>query len=99
VETTIWLARKLMVSALQVSVTSPEELRSFCAPASANIEEYITMVAAGLAATTPHMISATITALSRLLFEYQGEHSPWQAGSLLIADADPTFPQTNSPRL
>ncbi len=31
------------------------------------------MVAAGLAAATPHMISASITALSRLLFEYQGE--------------------------
>ena len=31
------------------------------------------MVAAGLAASTPHMISATITALSRLMFEFQGE--------------------------
>jgi ribosomal RNA-processing protein 12 len=41
--------------------------------ASATVEEYITMVAAGLAASTPHMISATITALSRLMFEYQSE--------------------------
>jgi ribosomal RNA-processing protein 12 len=31
------------------------------------------MVAAGLAGTTPHMISATITALSRLLFEFKGQ--------------------------
>ena len=31
------------------------------------------MVAAGLTGTTPHMISASINALSRLLFEYKGE--------------------------
>ena len=31
------------------------------------------MVAAGLAANTPHMISATITALSRLMFEFQDQ--------------------------
>lgn len=31
------------------------------------------MVAAGLAGSTPHMISATITAISRLLFEFKGE--------------------------
>jgi ribosomal RNA-processing protein 12 len=30
------------------------------------------MTAAGLAGTTPHMISASITALSRLLFEFKG---------------------------
>lgn len=39
--------------------------------AAASIPEYITMVAAGLAGNTPHMISATITALARLMFEYQ----------------------------
>ncbi|EJT97410.1 NUC173-domain-containing protein [Dacryopinax primogenitus] len=37
----------------------------------ASIQEFITMVAAGLAGTTPHMISASITALSRLLFEFR----------------------------
>lgn len=30
------------------------------------------MVAAGLTAATPHMISASINALSRLLFEFKG---------------------------
>lgn len=35
-----------------------------------SVSEYLTMVAAGLAGKSPHMISATITALSRLLFEY-----------------------------
>ena len=37
----------------------------------ASVEEYVTMVAAGLAGATPHMISATITALSRLTFEFK----------------------------
>ncbi|KAG9092024.1 hypothetical protein FRC07_011739, partial [Ceratobasidium sp. 392] len=37
----------------------------------ANVEEYVTMVSAGLAGATPHMISATITALSRLTFEFR----------------------------
>lgn len=42
------------------------------APAgTANIEEYITMVSAGLAGSTPHMISASITAISRLLYEFR----------------------------
>ena len=39
---------------------------------TASTTEYLTMVAAGLAGNSPHMISATITALSRLLFEYHG---------------------------
>ncbi|CAG8489730.1 1909_t:CDS:2 [Acaulospora colombiana] len=40
--------------------------------AQASIDEYVfTMVIAGLAATTPHMMSATITALSRLVFEFR----------------------------
>lgn len=38
----------------------------------ASVEEYMTMVAAGLVGSTPHMISATITAISRLLFEFRG---------------------------
>lgn len=37
----------------------------------ASIEEYFTMVSAGLAGSTPHMISASITAISRLLFEFR----------------------------
>lgn len=38
----------------------------------ASLEEYFTMVSAGLAGSTPHMISATITALARLLYEFHG---------------------------
>ena len=42
----------------------------FLAPAS--LQEYFTMLAGGLAGATPHMISATVTAISRLVFEFKG---------------------------
>ncbi|PFH53781.1 hypothetical protein AMATHDRAFT_136895 [Amanita thiersii Skay4041] len=38
---------------------------------AANIEEFMTMVAGGLAGASPHMISATVTAISRLVFEFK----------------------------
>jgi hypothetical protein len=41
--------------------------------AVASVEEYMTMVSGGLAGSSPHMISATITAISRLVFEFKGE--------------------------
>jgi ribosomal RNA-processing protein 12 len=39
---------------------------------SASIGEYFLMVSAGLAGSSPHMISATITSLSRMLYEFKG---------------------------
>ncbi|KAI6121709.1 armadillo-type protein [Pisolithus sp. B1] len=39
--------------------------------AQASINEYITMVAAGLAGASPHMISASVTAISRLVYEFK----------------------------
>ncbi|KAM5379870.1 hypothetical protein ACJA88_005298 [Fusarium oxysporum] len=45
------------------------------AAGTANIEEFFTMVSAGLAGSTPHMISASITAISRLLYEFRSELS------------------------
>ncbi|OCH84676.1 NUC173-domain-containing protein [Obba rivulosa] len=44
--------------------------------ANASIEEYMTMVTGGLAGATPHMISATVTAISRLVFEFRDSISP-----------------------
>ena len=38
----------------------------------ASLEEYLTMVSAGLAGSTPHMISASITALTRILYHFRG---------------------------
>ncbi|ODV88665.1 hypothetical protein CANCADRAFT_32196 [Tortispora caseinolytica NRRL Y-17796] len=39
----------------------------------ASLNEFFTMLAAGLAGTTPNMISATITVISRILFEFKDE--------------------------
>lgn len=44
--------------------------------ATATIEEYFTMVSAGLAGSTPHMISASITAITRVLYEFRQSLSP-----------------------
>jgi ribosomal RNA-processing protein 12 len=55
-----------------VFVSSRSTSPNSTAPAS--LEEYFTMIAGGLAGATPHMISATITAISRLVFEFKGPH-------------------------
>lgn len=34
----------------------------------------MTMVAGGLAGATPHMVSAAVTAISRLVFEFKGNY-------------------------
>jgi ribosomal RNA-processing protein 12 len=39
----------------------------------ATISEFFTMVSAGLAGSTPHMVSASITALARLTFEFHSQ--------------------------
>ncbi|KAF7732160.1 hypothetical protein EC973_006415 [Apophysomyces ossiformis] len=53
--------------------------------AAASISEYFMMVSAGLAGTTAHMISATITALSRIFFEFREDISSELASELLQA--------------
>ncbi|KXT01496.1 hypothetical protein AC578_4534 [Pseudocercospora eumusae] len=55
--------------------------------ADASLEEFFTMVSAGLAATSPHMISAAITALTRLLYEFHGRLSE-QTVSQLVQTMD-----------
>ncbi|KAF9159752.1 hypothetical protein DFQ26_006208 [Actinomortierella ambigua] len=49
------------------------DMQGGSAETPATIGEYFTMVTAGLAGTTPHMVSAAITSLSRLLFEFHTE--------------------------
>ena len=51
--------------------------------AVANIDELVTMMAGGLAGASPHMISATITAISRLLFEFKDSISTKMHDELL----------------
>ena len=41
--------------------------------AQASLEEYFTMVSAGLVGSTPHMVSASITALTRILYEFASQ--------------------------
>ncbi|KAF9396232.1 hypothetical protein CPC16_003942 [Podila verticillata] len=49
----------------------------------ASISEYFTMVTAGLAGTTPHMVSAAITSLSRLLFEFHKDLDPAMVSEMI----------------
>ncbi|KAL4933563.1 mRNA-binding protein RRP12 [Aspergillus undulatus] len=44
--------------------------------APATIEEFFTMVSAGLAGSSPHMVAASVTALSRLFFDFHKEIQP-----------------------
>ncbi|WWC63041.1 uncharacterized protein I303_105640 [Kwoniella dejecticola CBS 10117] len=76
---------KKMASGGSVKVTLEDDEENMGQPSTvqANAEEYITMVAAGLTGTTPHMISASINALSRLLFEFKDDVSPNTLSELL----------------
>ncbi|KAF2190577.1 NUC173-domain-containing protein [Zopfia rhizophila CBS 207.26] len=49
----------------------------------ATLEEYFTMVSAGLAGTTPHMISASITAVTRILYQFHSRISNETVQNLL----------------
>jgi ribosomal RNA-processing protein 12 len=40
-------------------------------PVTASLEEYITMVSAGLAGSAPHSVSATISSLTRILYHFR----------------------------
>jgi ribosomal RNA-processing protein 12 len=53
------------------------------ASTTASLEEYLTMVLAGLAGRTPHMISATVVALARLLFDLAPSIPPATLHALL----------------
>ena len=41
----------------------------------ASLEEFFTMVSAGLVGSTPHMVSASVTALTRILYEFHTQLS------------------------
>lgn len=52
-------------------------------PVSASLEEYFTMVSAGLAGNTPHMQSACVTAITRILYHFHGKLSPETVSELV----------------
>lgn len=50
---------------------------------AASLDEYVTMVSAGLAGSTPHMISASITALTRILYQFKDDIKPDLVGEMV----------------
>ena len=64
--------------------------------APANLEEVFTMVSAGLAGVAPHMVAASITALSRLLFEYHDSEQLSQNMKEQLVDTVTMFLQSNN---
>ena len=63
-----------MASGGEVQQSKIPHMEDPAAPATqANLEEFFTMVSAGLAGNTPHMISASITALTRILYEFAAQ--------------------------
>lgn len=50
---------------------------------TASLDEYVTMVSAGLAGSTPHMISASITALTRILYQFKDDIKPDLVGEMV----------------
>ncbi|KAH4037918.1 hypothetical protein HBI26_042580 [Parastagonospora nodorum] len=67
----------------QVVQTKVPNMPADAPTVEASLEEYFTMVSAGLAASTPHMISASITAVTRILFQFHSRISNETINSLL----------------
>lgn len=67
----------------QVVQTKVPNMPADAPTVEASLEEYFTMVSAGLAATTPHMISASITAVTRILYQFHDRISDETITNLL----------------
>jgi ribosomal RNA-processing protein 12 len=67
----------------QVVQTKVPNMPADAPTVEASLEEYFTMVSAGLAATTPHMISASVTAVTRILYEFHSKVSDETITNLL----------------
>ena len=52
--------------------------------ATASLEEFFTMVSAGLAGSSPHMVSASITALTRILYDFRSDLAETMLEELLL---------------
>lgn len=63
------MARKMSLGGIVVQHQIPH-MPSDAPNSSASLEEFFTMVSAGLVGSTPHMVSASIIALTRILYEY-----------------------------
>lgn len=72
-----------MANGGQVVQTKVPNMPADAPTVEASLEEYFTMVSAGLAATSPHMISASITAVTRILYQFHAQISNETISSLL----------------
>ena len=68
----VLMARKMSVGGT-ISQSKIPHMASDSPNVQASLEEYFTMVSAGLVGSTPHMVSASITALTRLLYEFHDQ--------------------------
>ena len=68
----VLMARKMSQGG-QIDQSRIPNMRADAPIATASLEEFFTMVSAGLAGSTPHMISASITALTRILYEFSSQ--------------------------
>lgn len=76
------MGEKMALGGIVVNAKVPN-MPSDAPSVPATLEEYFTMVSAGLAGSTPHMISATITAVTRILYHFQSRISTETVQNLL----------------
>lgn len=68
----VLMARKMSQGG-QINQSQIPHMAADAPIAQANLEEFFTMVSAGLVGSTPHMVSASITALTRILYEFASQ--------------------------
>lgn len=68
----VLMARKMSQGG-QINQSQIPHMAADAPIAQASLEEFITMVSAGLVGSTPHMVSASITALTRILYEFASQ--------------------------
>ena len=65
----IIMARKMNQGGI-ISQSKIQHMSASASNAQASLEEFITMISAGLVGSSAHMVSASITALARILYEF-----------------------------
>lgn len=68
----VLMANKMSVGG-QIDQSQIPHMAADAPTATASLEEFFTMVSAGLVGSTPHMVSASITALTRILYEFAAQ--------------------------
>ncbi|KAF6237821.1 hypothetical protein HO173_004022 [Letharia columbiana] len=68
----VLMARKMSQGG-QINQSQIPHMAADAPIAQASLEEFFTMVSAGLVGSTPHMVSASITALTRILYEFASQ--------------------------